>query len=147
MLRTQTARAGAAPATKDVPNWSRVAALAAGDLIIFLVFTIQGLSTHGETITAAAVIATAAPFIISWFVIAPFVGAFGRRGSAPSTRPAPLVQQAAISWLVAWAVALLLRYAVFHGGITPAFAIVALLFNGVLLLGWRAAISYALWRS
>lgn len=146
MLRTQAARAGVAPVSGDTPNWGRVATLAVGDLVIFLVFATQGRSTHGETITAATVVATAAPFIISWFVIAPFVGAFGHRGAALSTRPAPLVQKAAVSWLVAWAVAILLRYAVFHGGITPAFAIVALLFNGVLLLGWRTAVSFALWR-
>lgn len=146
MLRTQTARAGAATAAEDAPNWGRVATLAVGDLIIFLVFATQGRSTHGETITVSTVIATAAPFLISWFVIAPFVGAFGRGGSIPTTRPAPLVQRAAISWIVAWAVALILRYVVFHGGITPPFAIVALLFNGVLLLTWRAAVSFALWR-
>ncbi len=148
MLNTNTSASRAAGGAADapLPRWDRVAALAVGDLIVFLFFSATGRSNHAEAVSLSSVVMTAAPFIIAWFVISPFLGAFGRQGSAATTRPVPLLQRTAIAWIVAWAVALLLRRFVFGGDIPPAFIIVALLVNGVLLLGWRGAVSALFWR-
>jgi len=148
MLNTNTSASRAAGGAADapLPRWDRVAALAVGDLIVFLLFSATGRSNHAEAVSLSSVVMTAAPFIIAWFVISPFLGAFGRQGSAVTTRPVPLLQRTAIAWIVAWAVALLLRRFVFEGDIPPAFIIVALLVNGVLLLGWRGAVSALFWR-
>ncbi len=149
MLNTNTsASRTAAETTVDtsLPRWSRVATLAVGDLIVFLIFSATGRSNHAEAVSLSSVVVTAAPFIIGWFAVSPFLGAFGRQGSAATTRPLPLLQRTAIAWIVAWAVALLLRRFVFGGDIPPAFIIVALLVNGVLLLGWRGVASALFWR-
>ncbi len=148
MLNTNTSASCAAGGAADapLPRWDRVAALAVGDLIVFLLFATVGRSNHGEAVSLSSVAATAAPFVIGWFAVAPFLGAFGRQGSAATTRPLPLLQRTAVAWIVAWAVALLLRRFVFGSDILPAFIVVALLFNAVLLLGWRAAISSLFWR-
>ncbi len=139
------AGAAAAPdATMPRPN--RLAVLVAGDVVSFLVFTAVGLNSHKETVSPASVVAIAAPFIVGWFIVAPFLGAFGRRASAATTRPIPLLPRTALSWVVAWPVALLLRAAVFHGDITAAFAIVAFIFNTLFLLGWRGVASFAFWK-
>ncbi len=148
MLNTNTSasRAAGGAADASLPLWSRVATLAVGDLIVFLLFAATGRSNHGEAVSLSSVAVTAAPFIIGWFVVSPFLGAFGRQGSAATTRPVPLLQRTSIAWIVAWAVALLLRRFVFGGDIPPAFIVVALLVNGVLLLGWRGAVSALFWR-
>jgi len=147
MLNTNTSASRTATAADaSLPRWSRVAALAVGDLIAFLLFAIIGLTNHKEAVSLSSVAVTAAPFIIAWFVISPFLGAFGRQGSAATTRPVPLLQRTAVAWIVAWAVALLLRRFVFRDDILPAFIVVALLVNAVLLLGWRGAVSALFWR-
>jgi len=148
MLNTNTSasRAAGGAADASLPRWDRVTMLAVGDLIVFLIFAATGRSNHGEAVSLSSVAATAAPFVIGWFAVAPFLGAFGRQGSAATTRPVPLLQRTAIAWIVAWAVALLLRRFVSGGDIPPAFIVVALLVNGVLLLGWRGAVSALFWR-
>ncbi len=148
MLNTNTSASRATTGTGDalLPRWDRVAALAVGDLIAFLLFAIIGLTNHKEDVSLSSVAATAAPFIIAWFVISPFLGAFGRQGSAATTRPVPLLRRTAVAWIVAWAVTLLLRRFAFGGDIPPAFIVVALLVNAVLLLGWRGVASALVWR-
>lgn len=147
MLNIKASRPSAAPALGvDAPRPGRVATLVVGDLISFLVFTTQGLSAHAEAETAGKIAVTAAPFIIGWFVAAPFLGAFGRRGSAATTRPRVLLGHTCAAWVAAWILALLLRRLVFGGGITPAFALVALLVNALFLLLWRGVVSSLLWR-
>ena len=148
MLKTQLAGGAHTGTIGDgAPNMGRVAALVAGDLIVLLFFAASGRSTHGETQNLGAIVLTAAPFVIGWFLAATLLRAFGDRGSAATTRPVPLLQRTAPAWLLGWGVALILRALVFRGGITPAFAIVALLVNAVLLLGWRGVASAIFWRA
>src|SRR5438046_10000439 len=53
--------------------------LASGDLLAFLAFSAIGRGSHGEATGLAAipaVIVTAAPFAIAWFVVSPFIGVY-----------------------------------------------------------------------
>ena len=133
-------------ATDELPRPGRVALLALSDLVILLAFAFIGLSNHKEAVTPGSIARTAAPFVLAWFIVAPWLGAFGRSASAASTRTLPFVRRSAAAWLVAWALALLVRALVFRDGIAPPFAIIALVFNAVLLLSWRAALSALAWR-
>ncbi len=146
MINASTPIAGAAAPDATAPRQGRLTALVVGDVISFLVFTAVGLSNHKETVSPQSVVAIAAPFIIAWFLVAPFLGAFGRRASAATTRPIPLLPRTELSWVVAWPIALLLRAVVFHGDITAAFAIVAFIFNTIFLLGWRGVASAVFFR-
>jgi len=147
MINASTHPGGATALQDDTaPRPNRLAALVVGDIVSFLVFTAVGLNSHKETVSPASVVAIAAPFLIAWFVVAPFFGAFGRRASAATTRPLPLLSRTALAWVVAWPVALLLRKVLFHGDITAAFAIVAFIFNTLFLLGWRGVASFAFFR-
>lgn len=117
-------------------RWGRVLLLVGGDAAILLLFAATGRSNHGEAVSAGSILATAAPFLIAWFALAFLLDAFGLRGEG-TTRPGALLLRSLPIWVAAWAVALILRHQVFGGGISLPFAIVALLFNGVLLLLWR----------
>jgi hypothetical protein len=89
---------------------------------------------------------TAPPFVVAWIVSAPWLGAFGRLGSAATTWPRHLLKRTAIAWIVAWPLALILRAFWMHEGIPPVFDLIALVANSVLLLGWRGVASWLLWR-
>jgi hypothetical protein len=123
-----------------------VAALALGDLAVFIVFVVVGQSSHRETESVASVVRVAAPFVVAWFVVATVLGAFGRRGSAATTRPRRLLGRTGLSWIVACPAALALRAAGEGHGIPPTFALISFLFNGVFLLGWRGLASWLAWR-
>lgn len=138
--------AASSRSVSDAPRADRVALLAIGDLIALLLFATIGRANHHESQSIGAIITTAAPFVIAWFICAPWLGAFGRTGSAATTQPRPLLTRTAIAWVVAWPVAFILRGLVFHGDITLAFIIVAFVFNAIFLLGWRGIASFALWR-
>lgn len=147
MLKAGSRDAGTAPAkAQDTPRLGRVALLAAGDVIIFLLFAALGRSQHHETQTVGTIANTAAPFIVGWLITAPWCGAFGFRGSAATTRPARLLRRTAPAWVAAWVVGLALRALVWRRDIPPTFDLIALLFNAVLLLGWRGAVSALFWR-
>jgi hypothetical protein len=128
------------------PYSSRTALLILGDAIALLAFATIGRANHGEAVSLTGVITTALPFLAAWFVVASLTGALGRPGSADSTRPGRLLPRAALAWIVAIPLALVIRGITQHEQIQPAFAIVALLFNAVTLLGWRGLISWLAWR-
>ncbi|HXT34599.1 MAG TPA: DUF3054 domain-containing protein [Chloroflexota bacterium] len=111
-----------------------LATLVAGDGLAFLLFAGLGRDQHGESGGALSVVATAAPFLVAWFVVSPRLGVF-RSGWRRQGFPA--LRRVAVAWLVAWPIALLLRAALQRRGIPLSFDIVALLTNGVFLLTWR----------
>ena len=130
----------------DVPRLGRVAVLAVGDVIAFLLFARAGHAQHHETEALGGILVTAAPFVVAWLVCAPWLGAFGRLGSAATTRPRHLLKRTAIAWIVAWPLALILRAFWMRAVIPPVFDLVALVANAVLLLGLRGVASWLLWR-
>ena len=124
--------------SKEIPYKQAVILLAIGDLLCFLIFVAFGRRSHGEASGFAAIpqiIVTALPFIVGWFLVSPFVGAFRHKIMA---QPRSMVIRAAVAWLLAWPVALLLRVIFMDHGVPPlSFAFVVLLFNMLLLLIWR----------
>ena len=110
--------------------------LVAGDTLVFLIFSAGGQHSHNETSNAGSVVVIALPFIVGWFALAPWVGAFqlGQR-----LKPGTFLGRTLFAWVCAWPAGLLLRAAVEHRAVPPGFDIVALLFNGLFLLVWRGA--------
>ena len=127
-------------------SWDRVAILVAGDCVAFILFALLGRQSHAEAVTVTRVIQTAAPFIIGWLVAATVLGAFGDRHRLDTFKPGELLGRTGRSWLLGWGLSLLLRRFVFGAGVAPSFALVALIVNGILLLGWRGVVSTVFWR-
>jgi Protein of unknown function (DUF3054) len=144
--RSTTPAATTATQPADAPRVGRVAVLVAGDITAFLLFARAGHAQHHETTALGSIVATAAPFVVAWLVSAPWLGAFGRLGSAATTRPRHLLKRTVIAWIVAWPLALILRAFWMRAGIPLVFDLIALVANAVLLLGWRGVASWLLWR-
>ena len=116
-------------------NGSRIAAV--GDILVFVVFGLVGRSSHHESVSnVMGDMETILPFIACWLVGAAIGGAYtqdafkGRRGMWLVTR----------SWLLAGVMVLILRSLAERRVVPVSFALVAILFNLVLLLVWRIAL-------
>jgi hypothetical protein len=121
------------------PDLRRTAALAVGDALAFMLFAAIGRASHGEASGLSAILEvaeTAAPFMIGWFVIAPFAGAY-----APviSSQPRRMVGRTALAWLIAWPIGLIVRAVIRSTSIAPTFAVITLVTVLLILLGWRGA--------
>ncbi|MFC4905881.1 DUF3054 domain-containing protein [Actinomadura gamaensis] len=106
-----------------------VAGAAVADAACVLVFVAIGRSSHDEAASVTGFLNTAWPFLagalIGWLVVRAW------------RRPAALVPSGVGVWIAAVAGGMLLR--VISGqGTAVAFVIVATLFLGLVLLGWRA---------
>jgi hypothetical protein len=97
------------------------------DVCVFLVFSFAGRRSHGEGDALRQVLIVAAPFLGAWLVVALALGVYR----------SPSLRRVLVAWLVACPLALLLR-ALGGRGVPLSFDLVAFLFNGVLLVGWRA---------
>ncbi|MCU0491652.1 MAG: DUF3054 domain-containing protein [Chloroflexaceae bacterium] len=125
------------------------ALLIVGDIIAFLVFAAIGRRSHGEAAgfdALVAVFTTAAPFLLGWFAVAPWLGAF-KTGDGTTTNVGRMVGRTALAWLAALPVGLLLRALFLWREIPLSFAIVTLLTNAAILCGWRAAFAWWAGRS
>jgi Protein of unknown function (DUF3054) len=113
---------------------SRRAALAIVlDLVVLIGFAAVGRRSHGEGGALADTLAVAWPFVVAWLAVA------GASHALVQIAPLP----AALSWLAAWPLALILR-ALSGRGDAPSFAVVALVVPLVALTGWRVAARLAL---
>jgi Protein of unknown function (DUF3054) len=129
------------------PDLRRTAALAVGDALAFMLFAAIGRASHGEASGLSAVLQiaeTAAPFMVGWFVIAPFVGAYA---PAISRQPRSMVGRTALAWLIAWPIGLVLRAVIRSTSIAPTFAVITLVTVLIILLGWRGAFAWLSTRS
>lgn len=138
-----TEKTGEETSSKKSNNTTKAAdtrrILVVGDTLVFLIFAVLGRRSHGEAIGTDAllqIVGTAAPFLIGWFIVSPLAGAFRR---SLETQPRAMAIRTTLAWVLAWPVALFLRW--LFSGFTDSpkvsFAIVALLFNLALLLLWR----------
>jgi hypothetical protein len=117
----------------------RLMVLIGGDLLTLLLFTWVGRSSHtlpGSDIIAALM--TAAPFVISWFALAPWFGLFQAQISQAWQKFVPRIL---IVWLIGGPLAGLLR-ALFLGrpipeGIIPIFVIITMIVASLFMLIWR----------
>lgn len=123
----------------------RLALLIGGDLFVLLLFTWLGRSSHSLSSTdISAGLATAAPFIISWFLIAPWVGLFQAEVSQSWRKVVPRLL---LVWLMAGPLAGVLR-ALFLGrpipeGIVLTFVVITTAVASLLMLIWR--LGYIWW--
>jgi hypothetical protein len=122
------------------PRWpQRLGWLIGGDVLVLLLFIWVGRSSHSlPSDDILGGLKTAAPFIISWFGVAPWFGLF--RAEVHSTWR-KLVPRLLLAWLVVAPLAGLLR-ALFLGrsipeGIMPVFVVVTLGVGSALFLVWR----------
>jgi Protein of unknown function (DUF3054) len=115
-----------------------IAVLASGDLLAFLAFSAIGRGSHGEATGLAAipaVIMTAAPFAVAWFIVSPFVGVYRRELVA---KPRKMAIRTFIAWVLSWPVAMALRGIFVDHAVPPfTFALIALFVNAAFLLLWR----------
>jgi hypothetical protein len=101
------------------------------DVVGIIVFVTIGRRNHDEGVAPAGVIETAAPF-----VIAALVGwLLARAWKSPIA-----VGTGAIIWVTTVALGMVLRKFVFDDGTATAFVIVATVFTGAVLNGWRLAV-------
>jgi Protein of unknown function (DUF3054) len=127
--------------SRTVPNqipraaesrWLGTGLLIAGDAVSFLTFAAVGLQSHHDS---ANLFWTASPFAAGWFLVAPFLGAFTRPLTTGIGR---MLRRTEISWLAAWPVTLVLRWALSADHNVPlSFALVILVANGLFLGIWR----------
>ena len=110
------------------------AVLAAGDAAVFLVFTIIGLFSHGDSFTPYHLLRNIIPLEVSWFLVAVIV----------ETYQHPSRARLAINWLVGVSAAIVVRkwwVGSPDGAKFWTFMAVALVTNGVFLVIWRLAAS------
>ena len=111
--------------------WSALA-----DVVTVLIFVAVGRRNHDGTVNAEGVFDVATPFLIALAII--WVVLIARR--IP-----PLSATAGVAlWVGTVTVGMVLRKTVFDGGTATAFVIVATIFLGLGLNGWRAV---ARWRT
>lgn len=121
----------------DGTSLGRALKLAAGDVLSLLIFATIGRFNHHEGLTLAGISETALPFLVGWFVTAPFLGGFGKEAQSGDVGAA--VGAAAKSWAAAVPVAIVVRS--IQRGYIPdkSFIIVSFVATAVLVIGARAA--------
>jgi hypothetical protein len=113
-------------------RWSPQAAIALGlDLMAVLVFVAIGRRSHDEGSAVAEFVKTAAPFVIGL--------GFGWLTSRAWSTPMALATGAVI-WVETIVFGMLLRRFAFDRGTAVSFVIVATVFLGLCLIGWRAVV-------
>jgi hypothetical protein len=106
----------------------RVAIAAAADIAAIVIFVVIGRRNHDEGEAVDGIATVAAPFLIALVV--------GWIAAQAWKRPLQ-VDAAFIIWPVTVAVGMALRNFVFDRGTALPFIIVATIFTGVFLIGWR----------
>ncbi|GAP62357.1 hypothetical protein ARMA_0780 [Ardenticatena maritima] len=105
-----------------------------GDAITLLLFAALGRASHAEALTIPDIIDTASPFLVGWFVMAPFLGAY--RPMAFDT-PRHTIRATFLAWAGGIPLGLLLRAWLFKRNVPLSFAIVTLATTLVMLMTWR----------
>lgn len=114
--------------------------LIAGDILAFLLFSIVGRRSHEMAVGPGAfldVVATAAPFMIAWFLVGPFVGVFR---SELGLRE--MIGRTALAWLLALPVGLVIRALVLQRWSPLVFALVVGSVNMGILVAWRGLFAW-----
>jgi MFS-type transporter involved in bile tolerance (Atg22 family) len=108
----------------------RVVTAAALDVASLLLFVVIGRRNHEEGESVAGIVETAAPFLIglavAWLVVRAW------------RWPTALLTGLAL-WPITVLIGMLCRSLLFGDGTAASFVIVATLFIGICLVGWRAA--------
>ncbi len=123
---------------------ARLAVLVGGDVVALLLFTWVGRSSHAlSSLDMAAMLTTAAPFLISWFVLASLAGLFRAEVNQTWRKFVPRIL---LVWLVGGPLAGLLRALILGrsipGGIIPTFVLITMAVASLFLLVWRLGYSW-----
>ncbi len=106
-----------------------IAVAAVVDATLVLVFVVLGRTSHEEGNLLTGTLSVAAPFLIAlalgWIV--------GRAWRQPIA-----LRTGVFVWITTVVAGMVLRHTVFDRGTALAFIIVATLFTGLFLVGWRA---------
>lgn len=105
-----------------------------GDAIAILAFATLGRAEHQTGLAPAAIAGTAFPFWVAWFGVGLWLGAFR---SEAVREPLAALKKAALTWLLAWPLALQLRVLLTGRSIPFSFAAVVFAVNLLFLGGWR----------
>jgi hypothetical protein len=109
-----------------------IAVAAAVDATLVVVFVVLGRTTHDEGNVVAGAAAVAAPFLIAlalgWLVARAWKQPLG-------------VRTGVVVWITTVAVGMVLRHTAFDRGTAASFVVVATVFTGLCLVGWRAIAS------
>jgi hypothetical protein len=109
-----------------------------GDIVILLLFAAIGRSSHHEAGDVPATIGVAAPFLAGWFLAAVRTRPYAR---AAFRLPRTAIAITLRTWLVGGIIGLIIR-SIVEWHVTPlTFAVIALVFNGVLLCTWHATVT------
>ena len=128
--------------TQPGNSYKQLAALIGGDALALLLFAWVGRSSHAlSALDIAAGLSTAAPFIISWFLITPWFGLY-RAGVSQTWQK--LLPRLLLAWLVIGGPLALVLRALFlgrpiPGGIIPIFALITLSITTLFMVTWRLA--------
>ena len=106
-----------------------------GDILAIAILTFIGFATHGETGISYILRmgTTFFPVLVSWFLIAPWLGLFDEQAIANPK----LLWRILLAMLFAAPLAVILRATLFHSAAQPLF---------VLILGGSNAIGMLIWR-
>ncbi len=111
-----------------------------GDALAILLFAALGRVSHGMELAPAAVVATAFPFWAAWFGVG-----FWLRALREEAVHAPFSawKKAALTWLLAWPIALQLRVLLTGRPAPFSFAANVFAINLLFLSGWRTIYAWA----
>lgn len=113
-----------------MPTDRRLATAIGLDVFVVILFVAIGRRNHDESSAFVDVIKTGAPFLIGLAVAWSAVRAW--------KRPTAVVTGVAI-WPITVLVGMIVRRALFDRGTATSFVVVATVFLGVFLVGWRVA--------
>ena len=114
---------------------SKKTILITGDVFAFVILTLIGFATHGETGTSflARMAAIFFPVVFAWFVLAPW---FGLRDEAIINNPKNLLR-IPLAFLFVAPLAVILRGALLNAPALPLFALIFGGSNAIGMLVWR----------
>lgn len=119
---------------KNFSDMTKRWGLLIGDIMALIAFATIGRGNHGEGLDISGIIGTAAPFILSWITISPFLGAYTRETTSSK---GSVFSSIIPAWAVSIPFALGIR-GLIKGSIPPTpFIIVSLIATYVLLCIWR----------
>jgi len=127
----------AVPDTRDIRDAARRPLLATGDALALILFAYIGRSNHGSAAFDFAVFKTAIPFLVGWYTVAPFLGAYTKEATDNFKSATIKLGQA---WAPSVTAALGIRTVTLHHQPPTPFIIVSFVATAVVLAAWR--ISY-----
>ena len=109
--------------------------LAVGDISSFILFALIGRAQHGEDGNILDAITTTFPFLITWLLISPLLGAYSRQAtSSIGAVPLAVIPSVLLSTIGGVGIR-----SVIKGYIPPiVFGVVTLIVTSVLIVSWRS---------